>query len=190
MPFFSSDSFYILSKAFLFVKNFFIFLFRSIWHFSCPPLATACLYYHIQIILSTTFFRLIFNLSNHFNQECPASASSLLFRSFVALSAVPQRRMYLTMPVLNCQYFYIFHAILNILIIQFMSARLFLFTIITDTALYSRKFFQEPKESARIWQMHTDSFTDLYCKLTVLTRHFIRVLIKNNFTKDLILLTI
>ena len=33
LPFFSSDSFCILSKAFLFVKNFFIFLFRLIWHF-------------------------------------------------------------------------------------------------------------------------------------------------------------
>jgi len=31
--FFSSDIFYILSKAFLFVKNFFIFLFRLIWNF-------------------------------------------------------------------------------------------------------------------------------------------------------------
>jgi len=51
--FFSSDSFYILSKAFLFVKNFFIF-------FAARELLngfslTAHLCYHIRTSLSTTF---------------------------------------------------------------------------------------------------------------------------------------
>ena len=47
MSFFSSDSFYILSKALSFVKNLFIFLLIA--------QATALMDYHIAVILSTTF---------------------------------------------------------------------------------------------------------------------------------------
>jgi len=53
VSFFSSDSFYILSKAFLFVKNFFIFLSlpNPFDYFSLA----VYLCYHIQTFLSTTF---------------------------------------------------------------------------------------------------------------------------------------
>ena len=139
-------------KSFSLCQELFYFSVSFDLAFSCPPLATACLYYHIQIILSTTFFDWfsIFPITS--NQECPASASSLLFRSFVALSAVPQRRMYLTMPVLNCQYFLYFSCNSEYSDNSIYVCKTISFTIITDTALYSRKFFQEPKESARIWQ--------------------------------------
>jgi len=53
VSFFSSDSFYILSKAFVFVKNFFIFLSlpNPFDYFSLA----VYLCYHIQTFLSTTF---------------------------------------------------------------------------------------------------------------------------------------
>ena len=49
----SSDSFYILSKALSFVKNFFIFL--------PTAQATALIDYHIAVRLSTTFFTFCFS---------------------------------------------------------------------------------------------------------------------------------
>ena len=111
MSFFSSDSFYILSKAFVFVKNFFIFLLL----FSSFPLlshATAYLGYHFQNSLSTTF--LIY-----------FSIISLIFKSssFLPIKNVPPPRLllssvtllffllflsdecYLITAVFNCQCF-------------------------------------------------------------------------------------
>ena len=54
LSFFSRDGFYIISKLFLFVKNFFNFfkVFYQLLSFS----ATAVLAYHIFIRLSRTFF--------------------------------------------------------------------------------------------------------------------------------------
>ena len=121
VSFFSSDSFYILSKAFVFVKNFFIFLslFSS---FPLPSHATAYLGYHFQNSLSTTF--LIY-----------FSIISLIFKSssFLPIKNVPPPRL-LYLPFLCCfpccssatnvilsqlflivNVFYIFHAIQNIL---------------------------------------------------------------------------
>ena len=111
MSFFSSDSFYILSKAFVFVKNFFIFLslFSS---FPLPSHATAYLGYHFQNSLSTTF--LIY-----------FSIISLIFKSssFLPIKNVPPPRLllssvpllfsllflsdegYLITAVFNCQCF-------------------------------------------------------------------------------------
>ena len=44
------------TKSFSLCQELFYFSVSFDLAFSCPPLATACLYYHIQIILSTTFF--------------------------------------------------------------------------------------------------------------------------------------
>ena len=43
-------------KSFSLCQELFYFSVSFDLEFSYPPLATACLYYHIQIILSTTFF--------------------------------------------------------------------------------------------------------------------------------------
>ena len=112
MSFFSSDSFYILSKAFVFVKNFFIFLCSLFSSFPLPSHATAYLGYHFQNSLSTTF--LIY-----------FSITSLIFKSlsFLPIKNVPPPRLlsssvpllfsllflsdesYLIIAVFNCQCF-------------------------------------------------------------------------------------
>ena len=112
MSFFSSDSFYILSKAFVFVKNFFIFLSLLFLSFPLPSHATAYLGYHFQNSLSTTF--LIY-----------FSIISLIFKSssFLPIKNVPPPRLlsssvpllfsllflsdecYLITAVFNCQCF-------------------------------------------------------------------------------------
>ena len=110
VSFFSSDSFYILSKTFVFVKNFFsLSLFSS---FPLPSHATAYLEYHFQNSLSTTF--LIY-----------FSIISLIFKSssFLPIKNVPPPRLlsssvpllfsllflsdegYLITAVFNCQCF-------------------------------------------------------------------------------------
>ena len=82
MSFFSSDSFYILSKAFVFVKNFFYFSLSLFSSFSLPSHATAYLGYHFQNSLSTTF--LIY-----------FSIISLIFKSssFLPIKNVPPPRL-------------------------------------------------------------------------------------------------
>ena len=112
MSFFSSDSFYILSKAFVFVKNFFYFSLSLFSSFPLPSHATAYLGYHFQNSLSTTF--LIY-----------FSITSLIFKSlsFLPIKNVPPPRLlsssvpllfsllflsdesYLIIAVFNCQCF-------------------------------------------------------------------------------------
>ena len=75
-------------------------------------------------------------------------SSVLLLLSVLFLSD----ECYLTMPVLNCQYFLYFSCNSECSDNSIYVCKTISFTIITDTDLYSRKFFQEPKESARIWQ--------------------------------------
>ena len=112
MSFFSSDSFYILSKAFVFVKNFFIFSLSLFSSFPLPSHATAYLGYHFQNSLSTTFLiyfsiiSLIFKSSSFLpikNVPPPRLLSSsvpLLF-SLLFLS----NECYLITAVFNCQCF-------------------------------------------------------------------------------------
>ena len=112
MSFFSSDSFYILSKAFVFVKNF-LFFFLLFSSFPLLSHATAYLGYHFQNSLSTTF--LIY-----------FSIISLIFKSsrFLLIKNVPPPRLllssvtllfsllflsdecYLITGVFNCQCFF------------------------------------------------------------------------------------
>ena len=154
--FFSSDSFYILSKAFLFVKNFFIFSVSFDSTFSCLPLATAYLYYHIQIILSTTFLIDFQSFQSLPTRNVPPPrllcSSVLLLLSVLFLSD----ECYLTMPVLNCQYFLYFSCNSEYSDNSFCFCKTISFTIITDTALYSRKFFRSQKNPHAFGRMHTD----------------------------------
>ena len=113
MSFFSSDSFYILSKAFVFVKNFFIFLSlpNPFDYFSLA----VYLCYHIQTFLSTTFkisykflsyllINLFFELflSQGLSASAPSSYSSVCS---VVFSAVLSDECYLIIAISNCQCF-------------------------------------------------------------------------------------
>ena len=154
--FFSSDSFYVLSKAFLFVKNFFIFLFRLIWNFH--------LRLQRQLVYTITFrsfCQQLFLIDFQSFQSLPTRnvppprllcSSVLLLLSVLFLSD----ECYLTMPVLNCQYFLYFSCNSEYSDNSFCFCKTISFTIITDTALYSRKFFRSQKNPHAFGRMHTD----------------------------------
>ena len=78
----SSDSFYILSKALSFVKNFFIFLLTA--------QATALIDYHIAVRLSTTFFHFLF-FASAFSDKFFRCLSLSVFSSFHSLAVPPPR---------------------------------------------------------------------------------------------------
>ena len=114
MSFFSSDSFYILSKAFVFVKNFFIFLLLFVSHSSaslrqliyvitfklfCQPLFKIS-YKFLSSLLINLFFELF--LSQGLSASAPSSKVS--FRSIV-FSAVLSDECYLIIVISNCQCF-------------------------------------------------------------------------------------
>ena len=114
MSFFSSDSFYILSKAFVFVKNFFIFLLLFVSHSSaslrqliyvitfklfCQPLFKIS-YKFLSSLLINLFLELF--LSQGLSASAPSSKVS--FRSIV-FSAVLSDECYLNTGVFNCQCF-------------------------------------------------------------------------------------
>ena len=114
MSFFSSDSFYILSKAFVFVKNFFIFLLLFVSHSSaslrqliyvitfklfCQPLFKIS-YKFLSFLLINLFFELF--LSQGLSASAPSSKVS--FRSIV-FSAVLSDECYLIIAISNCQCF-------------------------------------------------------------------------------------
>ena len=60
MSFFSSDSFYILSKAFVFVKNFFIFLF-ALFELSFTVSRDSLFRISLSELFVNNFFDLFFN---------------------------------------------------------------------------------------------------------------------------------
>ena len=146
MSFFSSDSFYILSKLCSFVKNFFIFLFHFVDHF--------------RVFLSDSLFRLshpnrfvnnffIFsnsfdfpNYSDCFNHLKPGFlfhpqlfrlrvSAWILFHPYfsVVFSAVPQRLSYNTILNWNCQcFFYYLYISDNLYNFSFSTSLLFCFS--------------------------------------------------------------
>ena len=93
------SSFDILSKAFVFVKNFFIFLFAVCFGFFLPH-KSAYLDYHIHFSLSRTFFTLYSDLLSHPVPQRPLG----LFFSSVCLSD----KWYLITGKVNCQCFFCF----------------------------------------------------------------------------------
>ena len=114
MSFFSSDSFYILSKAFVFVKNFFIFLLLFVSHSSaslrqliyvitfklfCQPLFKIS-YKFLSSLLINLFFELF--LSQGLSASAPSSYSSVCS---VVFSAVLSDECYLIIAISNCQCF-------------------------------------------------------------------------------------
>ena len=114
MSFFSSDSFYILSKAFVFVKNFFIFLLLFVSHSSaslrqliyvitfklfCQPLFKIS-YKFLSFLLINLFFELF--LSQGLSASAPSSYSSVCS---VVFSAVLSDECYLIIAISNCQCF-------------------------------------------------------------------------------------
>ena len=111
MSFFSSDSFYILSKAFVFVKNFFIFLLLFVSHSSaslrqliyvitfklfCQPLFKIS-YKFLSSLLINLFFELF--LSQGLSASAPSSYSSVCS---VVFSAVLSDECYLIIVISNC----------------------------------------------------------------------------------------
>ena len=117
VSFFSSDSFYILSKAFVFVKNFFIFLF-ALFELSFTVSRDSLFMISLSELFVNNFFDLFLNL--------PVSFRSRMSRL----------RVFFYLPFLCCFYccssatnvilsqlflivnvFYIFHAIQTILTI-------------------------------------------------------------------------
>lgn len=92
----SSD---ILSRRFLFVKNFFHFLFAVCFGFFLPH-KSAYLDYHIDFSLSRTFFTLYSDLLSHPVPQRPLG----LFFSSVCLSD----KWYLITGKVNCQCFFCF----------------------------------------------------------------------------------
>ena len=92
-------SFDILSRRFLFVKNFFHFLFAVCSGFFLPH-KSAYLDYHIDFSLSTTFFTLYSDLLSHPVPQRPLG----LFFSSVCLSD----KWYLITGKVNCQCFFCF----------------------------------------------------------------------------------
>ncbi len=129
-------------KSFSLCQQLFYFAVSFDLEFSYPPLATACLYYHIQIILSTTFLIDFQSFQSLPTRNVPPPrflcSSVLLLLSVLFLSD----ECYLTMPVLNCQYFLYFSCNSEYSDNSFCFCKTISFTIITDTALYSRKFFR------------------------------------------------
>ena len=114
MSFFPSDSFYILSKAFVFVKNFFIFLLLFVSHSSaslrqliyvitfklfCQPLFKIS-YKFLSSLLINLFFELF--LSQGLSASAPSSYSSVCS---VVFSAVLSDECYLIIAISNCQCF-------------------------------------------------------------------------------------
>ena len=113
MSFFSSDSFYILSKAFVFVKNFFIFLYCSIclvasrlqciyaitFKLSCQLLFRIS-YKFLSSSLINLFFELF--LSKGLSASAPSSYPSICS---VVFSAVLSDECYLIIAISNCQCF-------------------------------------------------------------------------------------
>ena len=93
------SSFDILSHHFLFVKNFFHFLFAVCSGFFLPH-KSAYLDYHIDFSLSRTFFTLYSDLLSHPVPQCPLG----LFFSSVCLSD----KWYLITGKVNCQCFFCF----------------------------------------------------------------------------------
>ena len=115
MSFFSSDSFYILSKAFVFVKNFFIFLLLFVSHSSaslrqliyvitfklfCQPLFKIS-YKFLSSLLINLFFELF--LSQGLSASAPSSYSSVCS---IVFSAVLSDECYLIIAISNCQCFF------------------------------------------------------------------------------------
>ena len=114
MSFFSSDSFYILSKAFVFVKNFFIFFFHCrirlitshqqciyaiTFELFCQPLFKIS-YKFLSSLLINLFFELF--LSQGLSASAPSSYSSVCS---VVFSAVLSDECYLIIVISNCQCF-------------------------------------------------------------------------------------
>ena len=150
-------------KSFCLCQELFYFSLSLFSSFPLPSHATAYLGYHFQNSLSTTF--LIY-----------FSIISLIFKSssFLPIKNVPPPRLlsssvpllfsllflsdecYLTMPVLNCQYFLYFSCNSEYSDNSFCFCKTISFTIITDTALYSRKFFRSQKNPHAFGRMHTD----------------------------------
>ena len=150
-------------KSFSLCQELFYFSLSLFSSFPLPSHATAYLGYHFQNSLSTTF--LIY-----------FSIISLIFKSssFLPIKNVPPPRLlsssvpllfsllflsdecYLTMPVLNCQYFLYFSCNSEYSDNSFCFCKTISFTIITDTALYSRKFFRSQKNPHAFGRMHTD----------------------------------
>lgn len=93
------SSFDILSRRFLFVKNFFHFLFAVCSGFFLPH-KSAYLDYHIDFSLSRTFFTLYSDLLSHPVPQRPLG----LFFSSVCLSD----KWYLITGKVNCQCFFCF----------------------------------------------------------------------------------
>ena len=93
------SSFDILSRRFLFVKNFFHFLFAVCSGFFLPH-KSAYLDYHIDFSLSRTFFTLYSDLLSHPVPQRPLG----LFFSSVCLSD----KWYLITGKMNCQCFFCF----------------------------------------------------------------------------------
>ena len=133
--FFSSDSFYILSKAFLFVKNFFIFLLLM----SCSMASLWQLIYVItsellcQPLFNDSYKLLLISLMNHsielpldqgLSVSTPSSLSEVALWFSVPFSAT---KIILSRECVIVNVFYIFHAILNILKILVVYLTLFLF---------------------------------------------------------------
>ena len=150
-------------KSLCLCQELFYFSLSLFSSFPLPSHATAYLGYHFQNSLSTTF--LIY-----------FSIISLIFKSssFLPIKNVPPPRLlsssvpllfsllflsdecYLTMPVLNCQYFLYFSCNSEYSDNSFCFCKTISFTIITDTALYSRKFFRSQKNPHAFGRMHTD----------------------------------
>jgi len=168
-------------KSFSLCQELFYFSVSFDLAFSCPSQTTAFIGYHIQISLSTTFLIDFQSFQSLPIRNVPPPR--LLCSSVLLLSSVLflSDERYLTMPVPNCQYFLYFSCNSEYSDNSIYFLQDYFFHIITDTSLYSRKFFRSQKNPHAFGRMHTDSFTDLYCKLAVLTRHFIRVLIKKQF---------
>ena len=150
-------------KSFCLCQELFYFSLLLFLSFPLPSHATAYLGYHFQNSLSTTFLiyfsiiSLIFKSSSFLpikNVPPPRllCSSVLLLLSVLFLSD----ECYLTMPVLNCQYFLYFSCNSEYSDNSFCFCKTISFTIITDTALYSRKFFRSQKNPHAFGRMHTD----------------------------------
>ena len=150
-------------KSFCLCQELFYFSLSLFSSFPLPSHATAYLGYHFQNSLSTTF--LIY-----------FSIISLIFKSlsFLPIKNVPPPRLllssvpllfsllflsdecYLITAVFNCQCFLYISCNSEYSDNSFCFCKTISFTIITDTALYSRKFFRSQKNPHAFGRMHTD----------------------------------
>ena len=136
------SSFDILSRRFLFVKNFFHFLFAVCSGFFLPH-KSAYLDYHIDLSLSRTFFTLYSDLLSHPVPQRPLG----LFFSSVCLSD----KWYLITGKVNCQCFFCF------LFFSHNSDNSLLFLLTISCCSYLVLYFAQYKTTAFKNSAHPDT---------------------------------